>query len=298
MPVVLDYAPITVNAPSMAREHITAGNSAWAGQPGTSSGHAGSSAPIHAAGQAAGQGGSSYDNDDHAHAVQQLHQVVNHFSYTTNSTLLDHRDTITDQSVSQNIWAHGDVEQWFDHDAVVASGDRAMAAGGDAGVRDSHNTDHSTDNSTDNSLHAGGDVSLGNEQTAISDSFNTDVGLDVDDSFNNGSDHSGHSYPDHSVSTDVDTDVRDPHIDNSGTSIHNSPAADHSFNQDSSSNTAVDVHVDDPFQDNPATSIVEHNLAAAGNQLDFTEDNPTHADVDLDHHTPIDDSVVDDSTVL
>jgi hypothetical protein len=242
---------------------------------------------------------------------------VNHFSYTTNTTMLDDRDTITDQSVNQNIWAHGDVEQWFDHDAVVASGDRAVAAGDDAGVRDSnnvrdsYNTDHSTDNSTDNSIHAGGEVSIGNEQTDISDSFNTDLGLDVDDSFNDNSDNSDHSdYSDHSVSTDVDLDVRDSFNDNSDNSTNNSVEADHSFNQDSSTqvvdsfnqdsstNTAVDVHVDDSFQDNSATSIVEENLVGGDNQLDFTEDDSTHTDVDLDHHTTIDDSVVDDSTVL
>ncbi|WP_457946267.1 IniB N-terminal domain-containing protein [Pseudarthrobacter sp. alpha12b] len=304
MPVVLDYAPITVNASSFAREHNTGGNSVWAGQAGASAAHAGSAAAIHAGGQAGGQGGSNYDHDDHAYAVQQLHHVVNHFSYTTNTTMLDERHTITDQSVNQNIWAHGDVEQWFDHDAVVASGDRAVAAGDDAGVRDSnnvrdsYNTDHSTDNSTDNSIHAGGEVSIGNEQTDISDSFNTDLGLDVDDSFNDNSDNSVHSdYSDHSVSTDVDLDVRDSFNDNSDNSTHNSVEADHSFNQDSSTNTAVDVHVDDSFQDNPATSIVEDNLVVADNQLDFTEDNSTHTDVDLDHHT-IDDSVVDDSTVL
>ena len=39
-------------------------------------------------------------------------------------------------------------------------------------------------------------------------------------------------------------------------------------------------------------------LVVADNQLDFTEDNSTHTDVDLDNHTTIDDSVVDDSTVL
>ncbi|UTT68931.1 IniB N-terminal domain-containing protein [Arthrobacter sp. DNA4] len=317
MPVVLDYAPITVNATSFAREHTTGGNSVWAGQTGTPAGHGAGPSALHGGGAVAGQGGAGYDQDDHAHAVQQLHHVVNHFSYTTNTTMLDDRVTITDQSVNQNIWAHGDVEQWFDNDAVVASGDQAVAAGHDAAVRDSnnvrdsYNTDHSTDNSTDNSIHAGSDVSIGNEQTDISDSFNTDLGLDVDDSFNDNSDNSHHAdYSDHSTSTDVDVDVRDSFNDKSDNSTHNSVAVDDSynqdsstlvedsFNQDSSTTAAVDVHVDDSFQENPATSIVEDNLVVADNQLDFTEDNSTHTDVDLDNHTTIDDSVVDDSTVL
>ncbi|MBT2565402.1 IniB N-terminal domain-containing protein [Arthrobacter sp. ISL-85] len=301
MPVVLDYAPITVNASSFAREHHTGGNSAWAGQQSAPAAYIGGTSAIHAA----GQGGANYDHDDHAHAVQQLHHVVKHFSYTTNTTMLDDRDTITDQSVNQNIWAHGDVEQWFDNHAVVASGDRAVAAGDDAGVRDSdnirdsYNTDHSTDSSTDNSIHAGGDVSMANEQTDISDSFNTDLGLDVDDSFNDSPDNSHHTdYSDHSLSTEVDLDVRDSFNDNSDNSTDNSIAADHSFNPDSSTHTAAEVHVEDSFQDTSASSIAEDNLVVADSQLDFTEDNSTHADADLDNHTTIDHPVVDDSTML
>jgi len=322
MPVVLDYAPITVNASSFDRLHNTGGNSAWSGPGGsgftasgpggTTAAYAGSAAAIHGGVHSPGQGGADYDHDDHAHAVQQLHNVVNHFSYTSNTTMLDHRDTITDQSVNQNIWAHGDVEQWFDHDAVVAAGDHAVAGGDDASVRDSnnirdsYNADHSTDNSTNNSIHAGGDIGMGNELTAISgsfnadDSFNTDVGLDVDDSFNdnsNNADYSDHS--DHSVSTDTAVDVHDSFNDNSDNSTHNSVEVEDSFNPDNSTTTAVDVHVDDSFQDNSATNIVEDNLVVADSQLDFAEDNPTHPDVDLDNHTAaIDHGVVDDSTAL
>lgn len=309
MPVVLDYAPITVNAPALDREYSTGGNSAWAGQAAVPAVHAGSAAAVHAGGQGGGHGGAGYDHDDHAYAVQQLHHVVNHFSYTTSTTMLDDRDTITDQSVSQNIWADGDVEQWFDNTAAVATGDRSVAAGDDASVRDSnnitdsYNTDDSTDNSTDNSIHAGGSVSIGNEETDISDAYNTDV--DLDDSFNDNSDNS-----DHSVSTDVDLDLRDSFNDNSDNSTENSvavddsfnqdnsTAVDDSFNQDSSTTTETEVQVEDSFQDNAATTIVQDNLVVADNQLDFTEDNSTHTDVELDNQTTIDDSVVDDSTVL
>lgn len=309
MPVVLDYAPISVSAPALDRGYSTGGNSAWAGQANASAVHTGSAAAIHAGGQGAGYGG-----DDHAYAVQQLHHVVNHFSYTTSTTMLDDRDTITDQSVHQNIWADGDVEQWFDNAAAVATGDRAVAAGDDASVRDSnnirdsHNTDDSTDNSTDNSIHAGGSVSVGTEETHISDAFNTDLSMDVDDSFNDNSDNSDHS--DHSVSTALD--LTDSFNDNSDNSTENTVAVDDSFNQDNSTTTDVqvddsfnqdnstttDVQVDDSFQDNAAANIAQDNLVAADNQLDFTEDQSTHTDVDLDNHTTIDDSVVDDSTAL
>ncbi|MDQ0146147.1 IniB N-terminal domain-containing protein [Pseudarthrobacter niigatensis] len=299
MPVVLDYAPITLNALSFVRGNA---GSMWPGSAAVSATHAGNAPAIHAGGMAAGYGGATYDQADHAHAVQQLQNVVNHFSYTTQTTMLDDRDTITDQSVNQNIWADGDVEQWFDNHAAVASGDRAVAAGDDAAVRDSnnvrdsYNTDHSTDSSTDNSVHAGGDVSIGTEETDISGSFNTDLDLDVDDSFNDSPDNSYHpDYSDHSVSTDMDLDARNSFNDNSTNSAVD---VDDSFNQDSSMATAVEVHADDAFQDNPATSLAEDSLVAADNQLDFTEDSSTHTDVDPDNHAAIDDAVVDDSTAL
>ncbi|MDQ5862150.1 MAG: IniB N-terminal domain-containing protein, partial [Actinomycetota bacterium] len=151
MPVVLDYAPITVNASSFDREYNTGGNTSWTG----GNGGAGNLPPP------AGNTG----HDDHAHAVQQLHHVVNNYSYTST---VDDRDTITDQSVNQNIWADGDVTQLFDNEAIIASGDQALAAGGEITVddsyntEDSYNTDNSEDNSTDNSITAGGDVAIGN----------------------------------------------------------------------------------------------------------------------------------------
>ena len=119
---------------------------------------------------------------------------------------MDDRDTITDQSVNQNIWADGDVTQWFDNDAVVASGDHSTAAGGidvDNSTGDENN--HSinlttgdlgggiaignTDNSVDDSFN---DDHSTNDDHSVEDSYNTDLDLDVDveDSFNDNSDHS------------------------------------------------------------------------------------------------------------
>jgi|SRR5690606_29656442 len=75
-------------------------------------------------------------------------------------TTIDARSTIVDQSVNQNIWTEGgDVTQWFDQEAVVASGDESIAAGDDVSVVDSD---------VDVSM---GDVAIGNESNQ--DSFNT-----------------------------------------------------------------------------------------------------------------------------
>lgn len=76
--------------------------------------------------------------------AKEIVNIANHFS-------IENRPTIVDQSVNQNIWAKGDVLQVFDQEAVVASGDEAVAAGDDAGV----------DNSTDETTI--GDVTIGED---------------------------------------------------------------------------------------------------------------------------------------
>ncbi len=78
---------------------------------------------------------------------------------------VDARTTIVDQSTNQNIWTNGgDVTQIFDQEAVVASGDSAVAAGDDATFVDSE---------VDVTV---GDVAIGN--TTNDGSYNTTVGDD------------------------------------------------------------------------------------------------------------------------
>ena len=75
MPVVLDYAPITLNHSSFDREYNTGGNGAAA------TGHNGGSGGAGATPPPPPHGGGGH-HDDHAHAVQQLQHVVNNYSYT------------------------------------------------------------------------------------------------------------------------------------------------------------------------------------------------------------------------
>lgn len=137
--------------------------------------------------------------------------VVKEIHNITNSFHVDNRATIVDQSVNQNIWAEGDVNQIFDQEAVVNSGDHGAAAGEDATV-DNSDTDVTV-----------GDVSIGNDETTttITDSFtddstttDTDVTVDADNSFND-------------ESTDVDVDV----------------AVDDSFNDTTTTDVTNDVDV-------------------------------------------------------
>lgn len=248
MPVVLDYAPITVNASFFERTLNAGGNGAWDVQAGTAAGHGG---------HGPGYGSALDDGDDHAYAVQQLHQVVNHFSFTSGTTVVDERITITDQPAHQNIWADGDVEQWFDNDAAVASGGHAAVAAG-----------HAPAASWD---VIAGDVGTGNDPQGLSASLTDEPGLFSDEPLTEEFDSSGHSG---SLDTGLVPNGSDPY---SGNSSHDP--------------VAVDVHADDPFQDH-AAGIVEDN------QLDFTEDNPAHAEADADTHHIIDASAVDDSAGL
>lgn len=150
-----------------------------------------------------------YDRPEHSNpVVREIKTITNSLQYTH----IDDRDTIIDQSVNQNIWANGDVNQTFGNEAVVASGDKAIAAGND--VDQDTTLDHSTN------IDAGNDVNIGNEETNtdIDGSYNententetTDNSTDIDltDSANDSSTDVavGDSFND-TTDTTIDTDV-------------------------------------------------------------------------------------------
>lgn len=115
-----------------------------------------------------------------------------------NNFHIDNRATIVDQSVNQNIWANGDVNQIFDQEANVASGDHSTAAGEDATV-DNSETDVTV-----------GDVAIGNDETNV----------DITDSFD-----------DESTNTDTDvTVVADESFNDESTNVETDVAVDDSFN--------------------------------------------------------------------
>jgi hypothetical protein len=154
MPVVLDYAPITVNASSFDREYNMGGNSAWTGH-----------------------NGGSGDLDDHAQAVQQLQHVVNDYSY---ASTVDDRGTVTDQSAIHNIWAADDVRQFFDSDANIGTPDV------DVDVDPSFNTDNSMDDSfnTDLDLDVAGSFNDNSDNSVDIDAELENVG-NTDNSIDN-----------------------------------------------------------------------------------------------------------------
>lgn len=213
-------------------------------------------------------------DQDHDHAVTQLTDIVNNFEYTQN---IDDRDTNVDQSVRQNIWTDGgDVKQWFDNDAIIASGDDSIAAGGDAKV------DNSTDNSTNVEAHDS-TVKVGTTDVDIEDSFNdnsdrsTNVDFDATDSFND-------------ESTNVDVDIEDSFTqDNDGIDVENVDL-ENVGNSDDDGIDAKDADIDVDASDN---STHDNSTTVSDNEVGNTNvsDNVVIADNEVGN-TEIEDNVV------
>ncbi|WP_433504970.1 IniB N-terminal domain-containing protein [Pseudonocardia halophobica] len=192
---------------------------------------AAAAAPHHGGGHHEG------DHDGHKGAVEYINK------YVTNNHV-DDRDTIVDNSVNQKIDTDGgDFRQDIDIDAVTASGDGAVAAGGDIEdsvvttgddniVGDNNNVVEGDGNTTafgtgnansasfeDVSVDEGGALSVGGSATGdydVSDSYNsvsneTNTSVEVEDSYNQDNDVSfsqeSDSYSETNSTVDSETNV-------------------------------------------------------------------------------------------
>ncbi|GAA1628015.1 IniB N-terminal domain-containing protein [Georgenia ruanii] len=207
LPVVLDYAPIRVDT-SFDRGPDAGGSRAGAGREGRRDG----------GGQDHDRGDWAHGRDDeHDYAVQQLTHLVNSYAH---AATVDDGDTVTDQAVHHNVWADGGVLQWFDDDALAASGDGAVAPGD----VDAHG---SADSATTVGAH---DPEVGTTDLDLEDSFYADHPTDAsdhsadltEDSFTAGSTHS----PDLDLTdaftdqaTDVDVDLEDSFTPDDGADL-------------------------------------------------------------------------------
>lgn len=182
---------------------------------------------------------------DHSPVVREITQVTSHMRW------VDDRDTIVDQSVNQNIWAEGDVTQTFDNEAVVASGDDAVAAGEDATV------EKTWDESI--AIEAGEDVNIGNQtdRQVIEDAMNEDT--------------------DASTTTDASTDVV---VEDSFDEQSEQVEVDGSFNASESQTESTDAVIDIVPRDPevPAQETVAVGAAVdavAISALQYVEAEPT-----------------------
>jgi hypothetical protein len=200
---------------------------------------------------------------DHEAAIRYLD------TYVTNNYVINEGDTITDNSINQQIDTHGgDFDQDIDVDSVVASGDGAVAAGGD--IEDStvttghHNTagDGNIDGD-DNTKIDGDDNSIvdGDHNTAgfgDGDVSSTDIGGDVEVDDGSSFAVGGSSSVDNSNYEDDDTDV---------------DASDHSTND--SGNTSTTWH--DESDNSSHASADDHSSYS---DYDDSSDHSTHVDND------------------
>ena len=207
-------------------------------------------------------GGHDGGHDDHQAAVEYLN------TYITNN-FIDDRDTITDNSINQQIdTGGGDFDQDIDIDSVVASGDGAVAAGGDiedsnivtgdgnqVGEGNVQGDGNILGNDNDGNLTGSGDGNVvGDDNQAVTGSGNTtgfgsgdvssttvggDLTVGDGSAFASGGNASVDNS-DNSVNTEVDVDIEDSFQDNTNNSVNDS------------GNTEVDV--EDSFQDNSDNS--------------------------------------------
>ena len=216
-------------------------------------------------------------------------QYIN--NYVTNN-FVDDRDTITDNSINQQIdTGGGDFDQNIDVDSVVASGDGAVAAGGDIEdstvVTGSGNTvgDGNVSGSgnivgdgNDGNLVGDGDGNVvGEGNQAVTGSGNTtafgdgdatslDVGGDLSVGDGSGFAVGGDATVDN---TDNSTTVSDNDFSDNSVNDSFNDSSDNSVND--SFNETTDVDIDDSGNDNSDNSVND-----SGN------DNSTDTDVTID----------------
>ncbi|MAP62629.1 MAG: hypothetical protein CMH34_02545 [Microbacterium sp.] len=149
----------------------------------------------------------------HPHPPGPKPTPVEEINTITQTFTIDNRATIVDQSVNQNIWANGDVNQIFDNEAIVNSGDYGAAAGETASV-DTSTTDIDT-----------GDIAIGNETTDVdidgsfndeSTNTNTETDAAIDESFNSETDEASAD-----VSVDESFNDTSAEVDNTQTTVNN-----------------------------------------------------------------------------
>jgi hypothetical protein len=193
--------------------------------------------------------------DSHHQAVEYLNNYI-----TNNFTTIDDRDTITDNSINQQIDNRGGVfDQDIDVDSVVASGDGAVAAGddiedstivtgdgntvGDGNVRGDGNI---VGDDNDGNLVGDGDGNVvGDDNQAVTGNDNTtSFGSGDATSVNVGGDFTADDGS--SIAIGGNSSVDNSETDNSTNDSFNNET-DNSTNDSFNTDTDVDVDIEDSF---------------------------------------------------
>jgi hypothetical protein len=203
-------------------------------------------------------GGRDHDDnggDDHRAAVETINR------YITNNFVND-RDTIVDNSTNQQIDTHGgDFDQDIDVDSVVATGDGAVAAGGD--ITDS-NIVSGDDNQVGDGNVRGNDNVVGDDNNVVSGDDNTTAFGDGD--ANNASFEDVEVGGGGAISVGGDAsgsyDVDDSFNESEETTTNNTDFED-SFNQDNdsteNSHNDTDTDIDTDSHNESVSHVGSHN---------------------------------------
>ena len=209
------------------------------------------------------------DDDDHDGDGGGHKAAVEHLSRFITNNFIDDRDTITDNSINQQIDNRGGVfDQDIDIDSNVASGDGAVAADD---IDDSNVVTGDGNVVGDGNITGDGNV-VGDDNEVVQGDGNTT-------SFGDGD----------ATSTDIGGDVTvgagggfasggDVDIDNTDNSVD----IEDSFNTDESVNDSGNVRIEDSFQDNSETDIDDSFQDNSDNSQDNSQDNSVRVEVEDD----------------
>jgi hypothetical protein len=221
--------------------------------------------------------GGSHGGGDSApapHGHESAAEYVNR--YITNN-YVDDRDTTVDNSTNQQIDTHGgDFDQDIDVHSVVASGDGAVAAGGDI--------DGSTiTTGNDNQV---GDGNVKGEGNVVGDGNHAVTGDGNTTAFGNGN----------ATSTDVHGDVNVG--DGAAFASGGSAAVNNSDNsQHDSNNSWTDNSTNDSFKDSSDHSVHDSNNSSLDLSTDHSNNDHSEHTSTTTVHDESDHSVVDDHAI-
>jgi hypothetical protein len=202
----------------------------------------------------------NHDGDDSESAVEYINR------YITNN-YVDDRDTITDNSVNQQIdTGGGDFDQDIDIDSTVASGDGAVAAGDDIEdseivTGDDNTVGDGNVNGDGNITGDGNDAVIGDGNTssfgdgdATSAEIDGDVSVDDGGSFAIGGDSSVDN---------TDNSVEDSFNDNSDNSVEDS------YNESTETTDNSDYDIDDSYNSSTETTEDSNNEVDHDHQVEI-----------------------------
>ena len=214
-----------------------------------------------------------HDGDDSESTVEYINR------YITNN-YVDDRDTITDNSVNQQIdTGGGDFDQDIDVDSTVASGDGAVAAGDD--IEDSEIVTGDDNTVGDGNVNGDGNIVGDDNEAVIGDGNTSSFGdgdavsadIDGDVSVDDGSSFAiGGSS---SVDT-TDNSTNDSFNDNSDNSTEDSFNSDSEYTDNSDNSTNDSFNSDSEYTDNSDNSDDDSYTDNSSHNED------SHNDVDHD----------------